>query len=252
MSGRVVRLKEVEELTGLSRSAIYDRLNKKSRRYESSFPRQFSLGGKAVGWLKHEIDTWVANCAAQQRGGRIPDAEAGGTSAKVISAPARQGRQPVYPPQKPRQLAMAHASEPLTLADVIVEGQELIEVMRGYLALEEWTPAMGAMFAAGLSAAAGCAEIPNDGLKDFMGRSGQGIGIRYCDAKRILREYEFQDNAPRVVHPTEFLAWCVEEDVETVWTGLFNELLGAADPQDAAVTNARISMFLAAAIGRQA
>lgn len=250
MSGRVIRLKDVIELTGLSRSAIYDRINEKSPRYDSSFPKQFTLGGKAVGWLKHEIDAWVANCAAQQRGEAIPDVAAGGTAASAMSAPVDQGDQSNCPPRKLRQRAIACAADPLTLADVIIDGRELIEAMRRCLALEEWTPAMGAMFATGLSAPAGCVAIPNDGLKDLMGRSGREVGLRYSDAQRILREYEFQDDAPRVVHPTEFLAWCVEEGIETVWTRLFNELLGAADPQDAAVTNARISMFLAAAIGR--
>ncbi|WP_220720645.1 AlpA family phage regulatory protein [Agarivorans litoreus] len=48
---RVVRLPEIIEVTGLSRSAIYSRINNKT------FPPPFSLGGKAVGWFAYEIES---------------------------------------------------------------------------------------------------------------------------------------------------------------------------------------------------
>ena len=55
----IIRLKEVQNRTGLSRSTIYDRMNEKSARYDSSFPKQFSLGGDSVGWLESDITQWV-------------------------------------------------------------------------------------------------------------------------------------------------------------------------------------------------
>lgn len=55
------RLSKVKTETGLSRSAIYARLDPKSPQYDPSFPRPVSLGARAVGWYSHEIDEWLAN-----------------------------------------------------------------------------------------------------------------------------------------------------------------------------------------------
>lgn len=56
----ILRRKQVEARTGLSRSTIYDRLNPKSPRYDPSFPKQISLGEDAVGWIEAEVDAWIA------------------------------------------------------------------------------------------------------------------------------------------------------------------------------------------------
>lgn len=58
-----LRLKQVVERTGLSKSNIYDRLNPKSPRYDPTFPRQFKLGMSAVGWLKSDIEAWLVSRA---------------------------------------------------------------------------------------------------------------------------------------------------------------------------------------------
>jgi len=50
---RFLRLKEVIELTGLSRSTIYKYIE------EGVFPRSVSLGGRAVAWVDQEIHEWV-------------------------------------------------------------------------------------------------------------------------------------------------------------------------------------------------
>lgn len=52
-SKRIVRLPEVINRTGLSRSSIYLRLR------QGSFPGQINLGGRAVGWLDAEINKWI-------------------------------------------------------------------------------------------------------------------------------------------------------------------------------------------------
>lgn len=49
----ILRRKQVEVRTGLSRSTIYLRIA------EGAFPRPVKLGGRAVGWLSHEIDEWL-------------------------------------------------------------------------------------------------------------------------------------------------------------------------------------------------
>jgi prophage regulatory protein len=50
---RIMRLPEVKTMTGLSRSTIYFRIA------EGTFPKQISLGGRAVGWLENEIQEWL-------------------------------------------------------------------------------------------------------------------------------------------------------------------------------------------------
>ena len=50
---RILRLPEVKDSTGLSRSTIYFRIS------EGTFPKQISLGGCAVGWLENEIQEWL-------------------------------------------------------------------------------------------------------------------------------------------------------------------------------------------------
>jgi prophage regulatory protein len=51
---RLLRRKQVESRTGLSRSTIYARIA------EGSFPRPIDLGGgRAVGWIEAEIDAWL-------------------------------------------------------------------------------------------------------------------------------------------------------------------------------------------------
>ena len=57
---RVLRIKEVCERTGLSRSGIYDRLNPESKYYQPDFPKRFKLGVHSVGWDSAEIERWIA------------------------------------------------------------------------------------------------------------------------------------------------------------------------------------------------
>lgn len=50
----ILRRKQVEARTGLSRSTIYERIR------AGTFPAPVSLGAKAVGWIEAEIDGWLA------------------------------------------------------------------------------------------------------------------------------------------------------------------------------------------------
>jgi prophage regulatory protein len=59
---RILRRKQVEARTGLSRSSIYARLRQNPKRpgdYDPTFPRQISVGAKSVGWVEAEIDAWL-------------------------------------------------------------------------------------------------------------------------------------------------------------------------------------------------
>jgi len=52
---KVLRLREVLRKTGLSRSTLYNRIT------DGQFPRQISLGNRAIGWLEAEVDTWISD-----------------------------------------------------------------------------------------------------------------------------------------------------------------------------------------------
>lgn len=56
----ILRRRQVEVRTALSRSAIYDRLDPNSPRYDSTFPKQLKLGGHGVGWIESEIEAWLS------------------------------------------------------------------------------------------------------------------------------------------------------------------------------------------------
>ena len=59
----ILRRKQVEVRTGLSRSSIYARLRQNPKRpgdYDPTFPKPISVGAKAVGWIEAEINEWLA------------------------------------------------------------------------------------------------------------------------------------------------------------------------------------------------
>jgi len=58
----ILRRKQVEARTGLSRSTIYARLRQNPRRpndYDPAFPKPIPLGKKAVGWVESEIEAYL-------------------------------------------------------------------------------------------------------------------------------------------------------------------------------------------------
>jgi len=50
---RIIRLKEVMDLTGLARSTIYKLIA------GEMFPKSISLGERCVGWLESEVQDWI-------------------------------------------------------------------------------------------------------------------------------------------------------------------------------------------------
>jgi len=62
MPTRILRLPEVKERTGLSRSTIYQRIS------TGDFPKPISLGGRAVGWVEAEIEEWLQGRISYSRG----------------------------------------------------------------------------------------------------------------------------------------------------------------------------------------
>ena len=66
----VLRRKQVEARTGLSRSSIYARLTLNPKRpgdYDPTFPKPIPLGAKAIGWIEAEVDAWLKSRRALRR-----------------------------------------------------------------------------------------------------------------------------------------------------------------------------------------
>jgi prophage regulatory protein len=63
----ILRRKQVQSRTGLSRSTIYDRVK------AGTFPKPISLGPRTVGWVEAEIEGWlVERIMASRSGDRKP------------------------------------------------------------------------------------------------------------------------------------------------------------------------------------
>ncbi|MEX2950106.1 helix-turn-helix transcriptional regulator [Serratia fonticola] len=58
---KILRLPAVVKKIGIARATIYDWVNPKSPRYDSTFPRQIPLGKKSVGWLESDLEQWLSD-----------------------------------------------------------------------------------------------------------------------------------------------------------------------------------------------
>ena len=58
---RMIPLKQVIHHTALSSTTIYEMINKKSDRYDPTFPVQVKLSKGRVAWVESEIAEWLEN-----------------------------------------------------------------------------------------------------------------------------------------------------------------------------------------------
>jgi prophage regulatory protein len=61
---KFIKLNEVKEITALGRSSIYAFIE------EGKFPKQVSLGGRAVAWVESEVIDWIES-KIQERDQRV-------------------------------------------------------------------------------------------------------------------------------------------------------------------------------------
>ena len=61
MATSILRLPSVKARTGLSRSTLYLRVA------QGTFPKPVSLGGRAVGWIEAEVQSWLEQCIEASR-----------------------------------------------------------------------------------------------------------------------------------------------------------------------------------------
>jgi prophage regulatory protein len=63
----MLRLKQVQERTGLSRSTIYNKMNPESEHHDPAFPKQVQLSTSSVGWVESELQVWIDCRVANNR-----------------------------------------------------------------------------------------------------------------------------------------------------------------------------------------
>ena len=59
---RLIRLSQVREMTGLSKTSIYARIA------EGTFPRQIPIGPRIVAWIDSDIKEWIETQIKKSRG----------------------------------------------------------------------------------------------------------------------------------------------------------------------------------------
>ncbi len=62
LNSRFLRLPQVKQTTGLSKSTIYARIA------EGTFPKQIALGPRLVVWVESDIQNWIAEQVSAVRG----------------------------------------------------------------------------------------------------------------------------------------------------------------------------------------
>jgi prophage regulatory protein len=62
LSHKLLRLPQVKQSTGLSKSTIYARIT------EGTFPKQIPLGPRLVVWVESDIQNWIAAQVSAARG----------------------------------------------------------------------------------------------------------------------------------------------------------------------------------------
>jgi len=64
MQESFIRLKKVEDRTGLKKSMVYDLMSKEK------FPKSIKIGDRAVAWIESEVDQWIQNKIPESRQSR--------------------------------------------------------------------------------------------------------------------------------------------------------------------------------------
>lgn len=59
---KLLRLPEVKDITGLSKSTIYARIT------EGTFPKQVPIGPRLVVWIESDIQEWISQQIQAARG----------------------------------------------------------------------------------------------------------------------------------------------------------------------------------------
>lgn len=63
---RFIRLPELLKMVSMGRTTLYDKLDKKSKRYDPTFPKPIKDGSRVM-WIEHEVQEWMAQLICKTR-----------------------------------------------------------------------------------------------------------------------------------------------------------------------------------------
>lgn len=66
-TNRLLRLRDVCERLGVSKSTVYNWLNSQSRYHRANFPRPVRIGVASIGFVEQEIDAYIEEMASTCR-----------------------------------------------------------------------------------------------------------------------------------------------------------------------------------------
>ena len=67
LMNQIINLKDVIQVTGLSRATIYNITNQRHKQYDPTFPKQVNLTVGRVGWSALEIHIWIESKLASRK-----------------------------------------------------------------------------------------------------------------------------------------------------------------------------------------
>lgn len=79
MTGSLLRLKAVRQLTGLSTATIYRKLDPRSPYFDEKFPRPVRIGTRCIAWAEDELAAWIDGCMKAGRGAAAAESPANRT-----------------------------------------------------------------------------------------------------------------------------------------------------------------------------
>ncbi|WP_175906123.1 hypothetical protein [Burkholderia seminalis] len=129
-----------------------------------------------------------------------------------------------------------------TPQDRIVAARQLYATLKTYIEQPIWTPLQGTLILSGIHPPAECTEIPSGGV-GLDGRILSGGDRRFSQARKIWKEWgwrcdndqESGDITPVELSPFEFICWCQDDQIETEWLRLIEDMIGynhSSDPVD--------------------
>ncbi len=63
---QIINLKDVIQVTGLSRATIYNIMDERHKQYDPTFPKQAKFTIGRVGWSAFEINQWIESKLAER------------------------------------------------------------------------------------------------------------------------------------------------------------------------------------------
>lgn len=75
-SKRILRLKDLIALLGISKSSIYLKIKEGSKYYDENFPKPFNLSARLIGWDADEINVYISFLKTSYNNRKVKEGDA--------------------------------------------------------------------------------------------------------------------------------------------------------------------------------